>query len=166
MYMEIQYNQNLLASLKNKHLLLDTNVFRDFANKSSVFTLFFNNLKKADCTLATTDFIKYELLKGSATTNKYKEKEDLINQIVDVVIPITSQNFTLAYELIQQYGIEGTGVSVPDLFLGTLLKQYKTNIYLMSRDTTDFIQKIFTLSDIVNIPNAKGIYTYGIYQYK
>lgn len=40
-----------------------------------------------------------------------------------------------------------------------------TVFHLMTRDTTDFLQSIFDLTSVVNIPTSKGIFTYGIYQY-
>jgi len=163
--MDIQYSTALIASIEHKHLLLDTNVFRDAVSKPSVFFDFFKDLRKADVTLTTIDFVKYELMKGSSSEVKYKDKEESVNTIIDAVIPVVPETYQLVYKLIQRYGIAGTAVNITDLFLGAILMQYKGNIYLMTRDTSDFIQSIFDLSFVVNIPFNKGIFTYGIYQY-
>lgn len=163
--MEISYSPTLTTSLNNKHLLLDTNVFRDFASKSSVFTSFFNDLKNADVTLATIDLVKYEILKGSADKNKYQAKSKLIADIIDTTISTTPKTFEIVYDLIREYGIDGASLDITDLFLGAVLKQYKRNIFLLTRDTTDFIQNVFELKDIVNVPINKGVFTYGVYQY-
>src|SRR5438477_7927655 len=106
--MEIKYPPTLIPFLKNKHLIIDTNVFRDAANKPTVFSSFFNDLKKADVTLVTIDSVRYELLKGSADSAKYKAKEKFVEDIIDATIPFTSQTTSLVYELIQKYGIDGT----------------------------------------------------------
>ncbi|KKQ91534.1 MAG: hypothetical protein UU16_C0046G0010 [Candidatus Woesebacteria bacterium GW2011_GWA2_40_7] len=163
--METFYSPTLTTSLSNKHLLLDTNVFRDFAAKPSVFTKFFNELKEADVTIATIDLVKYEILKGSASETKYQEKSKLIADIIDSTITPIPRTFEIIYELIQEYGIDGASLNVTDLFLGAILKQYKRNIFLMTRDTTDFIQSVFDLTGVVNVPLNKGIFTYGVYQY-
>ena len=163
--MKIIYPPTLLSSLQNKHLLLDANVFRDAGAKPTDFRVFFNNLKKAEVTLTTIDFVKYELLTGSANETKYIAKEALINDIIDVYLPIIPQTFQLVYEVIKSYGIDGSSLSITALFLGATLMQYKENIYLMTSDTTDFIQSIFDLSFVINVPYTKGIFTYGIYQY-
>jgi predicted nucleic acid-binding protein len=163
--MEIIYSPTLIPSLKNRHLLLDTNVFRDMASKPTVFADFFNLLKNEDVTLTTLDVVKYEILKGSRDNEKYKEKEKQIDAIIDIVLPIIPGEDKLIYELIKQYEIDGTAISITDLFLGATLMQYKKNIFLMTRDTTDFMQNIFDLKFIVNAPHKKGIFTYGIYQY-
>ncbi len=164
--MEITYPSDLLSTLNNKHLLLDTNVFRDAVTQPVFFTSFFNVLKKSDVTLATIDLVKYELLTGSATLLKFKEKEQHIKDIIDVTVPILPQTYSITYELIQQYGIDGAGVCTTDLLLGSLLKQYNKGIFLLTRDTSDFIKRIFELTSIVNCPHAKGIFTYGVYSYK
>jgi predicted nucleic acid-binding protein len=148
--MKIHYPLELISSLKNKHLLLDTNIFRDAAGNSTVFAEFFNTLKKADITLATVDLVKYELLKGSATEEKYRQKELLITSIVDVILPLPLKTPDLTYELIRKYGIDGAAVGITDLSLGAMLMQYKRNICLLTRDTSDFMQNIFDLKFIIN----------------
>jgi len=164
--MEINYDPALINSLRNKHLLLDTNIFRDVASKPSVFTSFFNLLKNSDVTLATIDLVKFEILKGSANNLKYEEKEQMIKDITEeVIIPTTSEMIASVYELIKQYGIDGASISVTDLYLGAALIQFKKNLFLLTRDTTDFLQRIFELSGVINIPCSKGIFTYGVYQY-
>ena len=164
--MEITYPQELIVFLKNKHLLIDTNIFRDATVKPSVFYKFFNELKGSDVTLATIDFVKYELLKGAANSNKYHEREILINSIIEVTIPIVPETYKFAYNLITLYGIDGASVNITDIFLGAILMQYKKNICLITRDTSDFMPKIFDLLFIINVPHGKGIFTYGVYQYR
>lgn len=164
--MEISYPPTFITSLKGKHLLLDTNVFRDSAVQPTAYKNFFNTLKNANITLATIDMVKYELLKGSSDKNKYEAKEKFIHDIIDVLLPVLPGTMKLGYELITKYGIDGTALHITDLLLGAILMQYKENIYLMTRDTTDFISSIFELKFIVNAPHARGIFTYGVYQYR
>lgn len=163
--MDIIYPATLISSLKNKHLLLDTNFLKDVVFKPTIYKTFISELKKSDVTLAVIDFVKYELLKGSSGITKYKEREEFISSIADVTIPIMPDTYQLVYELIQSYGIDGSTIHITDLLLGAILMQYKKNIFLITRDTTDFIQAIFDLLFVVNAPHAKGILTYGIYQY-
>ncbi len=163
--MEITYPPTLISSLKNKHLLLDTNVFRDAAVRPTIFNKFISDLKSADITITTIDLVKFEILKGSASKQKYDDKENYINQIIDTTIPVTPETFKLAYNLLQHYGIDGAALHITDLMLGAILMQYGKNICLLTRDTTDFMQNIFDLLFIVNAPFTKGIFTYGVYQF-
>lgn len=164
--MDIIIPPNFISSLKNKHLLLDTNIFLDVITKPTVFYKFFETLKENDITLVNIDQVKYELLKGSSSIAKYQEREKLVTGIVDTILPITQRTTMFVYELIKIYGIDGTAVHVTDLFLGATLMQYGKNIYLFTRDTTDFMQRIFDIPFILNLPYAKGINTYGVYSYK
>lgn len=164
--MKIIYPPELKPFLKDKHLLLDTNIFRDFSSKSTSYTNFFNDLKKDNVTFATIDLVRYELLKGSSDNLKYEARDNLINDIVDVIIPVIPKTCDLVYELIKEYGVEGSAVGITDLYLGSMLMHYKENICLMTRDTSDFIERIFSLQFVINVQHQKGIYTYGIYQYK
>jgi predicted nucleic acid-binding protein len=120
-------------------------VFRDVANNPTAFEEFFSDLKKADVTLVTIDFVRYELLKGAATEEKYRAKEQIVANLVDANIPIVPKTFELVYELIKKYGIDGTALGITDLMLGSSLMQYSGNLCLMTRDTTDFLQNIFDM---------------------
>lgn len=162
---EIIYPRTLITSLEHKHLLIDANIIRDAANKPILFGKFFNTLKSADITIVTLDVVKFELLKGSLGTDKYKARETQINDIADITLPTSGSTINLVYDLIKIYGIDGSSLSVTDLFLGSTLMQYKKNIFLMTRDTTDFMQNVFDLKFIINAPHKKGIFTYGVYQY-
>ena len=163
--MEAIYPRELLACLKSKYLLLDTNVFIDYAFNEPAFTNFLNLLKSSDVTLAITDVVRFEFFKGAKNALKYAEKELFLKKIVDVDIPAVAKTMSLGHELIKEYGIEGSVLSSTDVILGSLLKQYPAHIYLMTRDTTDFICGVFNLCYMVNIPHDKGVFSYGIYKY-
>jgi predicted nucleic acid-binding protein len=163
--MEIVCPPTLITSLENKHLLIDANVIRDSASSPNEYARFFNNLKNANITLATIDPVDFELLKGSSNEAKYNAREKQINDIVDVVLPTPSGICDYIYEMIKKYRIDGSSLGITDLYLGAMLMQYKQNVFLMTRDTTDFIQNIFDLKFIINAKHNKGIFTYGIYQY-
>ncbi len=163
--MEIIYHPELLTSLRDKHLLIDTNVLRDAANHPVVFGKFFNTLKESEITLTTIDAVQYEILKGSASETKYMEKKKLVDSVIDAVLPLSASTIALAYELIKVYERDGSALGITDLMLGATLMQYKKSIFLMTRDTTDFIQSVFNASYIINAKHKKGIFTYGIYQY-
>jgi hypothetical protein len=137
----------------------------DSASKSSEYTKFFNALKENDVTLITIDLVEYEFLIGASSGIAYDSKNTHIQSIIDSVMPCNNITHQRTYELIKEYGLDGKGVRNTDLLLGALLKQYEGSMYLMSRDTSDFIQRIFSVPFIINAPHGKGIFTYGIYKY-
>lgn len=164
--MDIIYPSTLIPRIKGKYLILDTNIFIDSSLKYTIYSRFFNDLKKADIKLTTIDLVKYELLKGTDDRIKYEKRVKLIKDIIDVTIPVMPKTHELVTRLIRIYGSEGGSLNITDLFLGAILMQYRENICLFTRDTTDFIQRIFELLFVINVQHTKGIFTYGIYQYK
>lgn len=163
--MEIEIPPGFIDALKDNHLLIDANVFRDATVTPTEYIRFFNSLKKHEVTISTIDCVKFELLKGFANDQRYYTTERHINSIIEVIIPMPNDYIGNVYDLIKSYGIDGAGVSITDLFLGVMLIKYGKRIFLMTRDTSDFIQRLFTLQFIVNHSYMKGIHTYGIYQY-
>ncbi len=89
----------------------------------------------------------------------------LINSIVDNIIPVTPDINENVYTLIKQYKLDGKASSITDLYLGAYLMKYKKNLFLLSKNTTDFPQNIFEAKSIINVTYIKGIHSYGIYQY-
>lgn len=148
---------------KEKHLLLDTSVFIDSFLNPTEFGKFFNKLKTNGATLVSLDVVKIEFLKGAIDSAKFKEKGEFFDQIVDARLPITNDTLLNLYKLVEVYKEDGKSLSVTDLFLGVILTQYKNNLFLMTKNTTDFPTNIFNLFSYLNISYRKGLHTYGIY---
>jgi len=161
---EIIIPHNLTSAVRNKHILLDTNVFIDCSLNPQVFINFLNNLKENQATLTTIDLVKIEFLKGAPELNKFDEKERLFNSITDHIIPITADITKNVYSLINKYKINGAALSVTDLYLGACLSKFKNSLLLLTKDTTDFPQNIFNIKSIINIAYPRAIQSYGIYQ--
>ena len=156
---------NLIPVIKNKHLLLDTNVFIDTLLNPHPFLDFLNDLKKQQVTLSTIDMVKMEFLKGAINEQKYNEKVSLIESIIDNTISITPDIHKNVYTLIKKYNLEGKSSSITDLYLGAYLMKYGKKLFLLTRNTADFPQNVFDVVSIINVTYFKGIHSYGIYQY-
>jgi predicted nucleic acid-binding protein len=157
---------DLISSLKHKHLLLDTNVFIDASKHPAEFADFFNTLKDSNITVVTIDCVKMEFLRGAPDENKYKEKESYFNSITTIILPTDPEVVKNSYELIKRYKEQGGTVAFTDFHLGANLMRYKSNIFLLSKNTTELPLTIFDLKFIINYPLNKGIFTYGVYQIK
>lgn len=164
--MKIIESPNLLSTLKNKYLLLDTNVFIDAFSNPKEFGLFFNELKSNETSLVTVDLIKTEFLKGAFNKTKYTEKLEFIEEIIDTCLPMTQDILDYIYELILMYKEDGKGVSFPDFLLGATLMKYKSSLFIMTKDSSDFPLNIFELASYVNVIKRKSIHCYGIYSLK
>ena len=164
--MKIIIPPDLLISLKNKHLLLDTNVFIDSLLHPAAFTYFFNELRSADITLVTIDLVKIEFLRGASDDNDHKRKEEFLEDITDLVLPTDINTVKNVYKLVKDYRIQGKTIAMADLYLGANLMRYNTTLYLLTRNTNDFPLRLFDLDYVINYPLDKGIFTYGVYKIK
>lgn len=165
--MNIYYPENLFKLLKDKWLLLDTNVFIDSFNfdKPKEYISFFNDLKENNTELSTIDGVCFEFLKGSKNQAVYTKKQEHIEDIIDSKLPFRDNRESIEI-LIKLYGVDGGSMQMVDLHLGAQLLQYKEKIFLMTRDVRDFSQSIFSLQSTVSFSTGKTIFTYGIYTYQ
>jgi len=161
--MKIITPQDFFQLLKDTHVLLDTSVFIDAFLNSVEFGKFFNDLKTHGATLVSLGAVKTEFLKGAPNVEKYNQKKDFFDQIVDACLPTTNDTFTNVYKLTQMYKADGKSLSITDLLLGATLMQYKKNLFLLTKNTTDFPTNIFNLASYMNISYIKGLHSYGLY---
>lgn len=156
---------DFLQTFKDTHILLDTSVFIDSFLNPKEFGGLFNELKTQGTTLISLDVVKIEFLKGAPNIEKYRQKEEFFNQIVDVCLPITNETFVNLYKLVQIYKEVGKSLSVTDLLLGASLMQYERNLFLLTKNTTEFPTNIFNLQSYINISYTKGLHSYGVYNF-
>lgn len=163
--MQIIIPIDFFSILKDKLLLLDTNVFIDISINPTQFTKFFTELKSNNITLATIDLVKIEFFKGAPNTERYKSKKELMDQILDVTLPLT-ENLTMnSFDLIQRYKEEGKAISVTDIFLGATLMSYPSETCLLTKNTNDFPINIYTFVTYMNLLKRKSIQSYGVYEF-
>lgn len=151
--------------LKNRHLLLDTNVFIDASGSPGEFAKFFNNLKDNGVTLVTLNAVAIEFTRGASTNIRYEEKNQYLNNIIDAYLPVNEEIYKNASKLVESYKEEGKDVSIVDFLLGGTLIKYGENISLMTKDVKDFPQNIFKLETFINLIKSKSIHNFGFYSY-
>ncbi|MDO8487017.1 MAG: hypothetical protein Q7S45_01880 [Candidatus Curtissbacteria bacterium] len=163
--MQIVTPQGFFQTLKNSHLLLDTNVFIDAFHNPGEYGKFFNELKGNGVTLVTVNAVLIEFTKGSFELKIFEEKKKFLDEIIDAIIPLEKGVFDNAIGLLKLYGIEGKDISIVDLLLGGTLVKYGKNIYLMTKDIKDFPANIYKLETHINVIKRKAIHVFGIYRY-
>jgi len=163
--MEIIKQPNLFSLLKNKHILLDTNILIDSLIKPSVFESFFQELRDNNVTITSIHPVAVEFLQGAANKERLEEKQEILNQIIEAYLPLTKDIIDNVYKLIELYGADGKGMEMTDFLLGGTLMQYPNKLFLFTKNTSDFPMNIFNFISVINFPNHKSIQTYGIYMY-
>lgn len=81
--MKIILPEEFFSILKDRHLLLDTNVFIDAFINPNEFGKFFNQLKAEGCTLVTIDGVISEFIKGAPTLQKLEKKREFVDEIIE-----------------------------------------------------------------------------------
>lgn len=128
--MKIIIPEDFYQTVKNRHILLDTNIFVDASINPRRFSEFFNSLKDNDTTVVTLDVVRIEFLQGASDQLKYKAKQTLIDKIVDAVIPFDNRTFEHCYTLIQEYKEKGKSLSATDYLLGATTMRYANHLFL------------------------------------
>lgn len=165
--MKIVTPQDFLLILKNKFLLLDTSVFIDAQISPVEFDKFFNQLKENGTTLMTIDAVLLEFIKGAQDVKKLKEKREFVEQIVESYLHEDRKIFSYAFKLVELYKEEGKGVSMTDFILGaTLMYYHRNNLFLLTKNPSDFPTNIFTLKTYLNLFHRKAIHSYGVYSFE
>ena len=164
--MKIITPPNFFQVIENKHLLLDTSVFIDTSLNLRVFGDFLNKLKDNGNTLVSLDAVKIEFLRGAGNITKYEEKKQLFEKICEACLPIIAGVFDNVYSLIQSYKEDGKGISITDFLLGATLMYYKKNLFLLTKNTTEFPLSIFKLKTLLNLSHKKGLHSYGVYSFE
>lgn len=162
--MEIILPQDFLQITRNKHILIDTCMLIDAFGHNKEFGNFFNKLKDNDSTLITTSLVLNEFLKGSSTDEKFNNKKEFVLDIVESILPTVDVQEYIEI-LIRKYGIESKDLSEADLNLGGSLARYGKNIFLLTRDLSDFPTTIFSRVSFLNVSFSKGVFVYGLYSY-
>ena len=156
---------DFISKIKNKHLLLDTNVFIDTSLHEEKFGKFLNELKNNGVTLLTLEVVMIEFTKGAPTKEKFNTKKTTVEKIVDTYLPLTKEILENSSKLAKLYGEEGKGTNIVDFLLGGALVQYEDKLLLMTKDIKDFPAKIFKLETHFLLQHNRAIQNYGIYTY-
>lgn len=165
--MKISLPEEFLSTIKNKHIILDTNVFIDGFNHPKEFGNLFNKLKdeQQKATLVTTEHVLIEFLKGSNTEARINEKKDFLERVIDTYLPYAKDLSDFIIDLLKLYKIDSKDLSLTDLYLGALLVKYRGHICLLTKDLTDFPTHIFNRVTYATLLEANTIRNYGVYNF-
>ncbi len=164
--MKIITTPEFFQTLKGSFILLDTNIFIDAFHNPSEFGQFFKQLKENQINIVTIDAVQIEFTKGSSDITKLEEKNKLISQIADAILPVDKAVTDNVTKLLKLYKIEAKDISIVDLFLGGMLVKYAGKMFLMTKDIKDFPTNIFDLKTHLSVVKRRSIQNYGIYFYK
>jgi hypothetical protein len=162
----------IIEELKNKTILLDTNIIIEFAKCPSYFKGFFDDLKDSDVVSAVDESIKCEFLRKSNTIDKRGQKEKLLDLLLGIgekrtELKITNEIFVEATLLSNVFNFlnDKNSSSIVDCLLAAQLKKFGENLYLATMNNKDFPMKIFDRVCIFNIEMGDEIKNIGVYKF-
>jgi len=164
----------MLKLLKNKHLLLDTNVLI-YSLKfiaEGCFNEFFNNLSKFNVKSVIDEYVRFEFLRSSRTKANLETKKNFLNSLLGGKtwqLPVTKEILDNANELALIYSNKNPDLSkrtsITDCMIAAQLMKYKNEIFLATTDNNDYPLFIFDRIEIITIDTMKDIINIGIYQF-
>ena len=163
----------MLEKIRNKYILIDTNIIIESVKHTNDFAGFYDELKRNNIRSGIDYAIKLEFLRSSNVFYHLKKKEEFLSLFFGsdrdrMELNILKETFIDARRISNLYYFLNIGrnVSVIDFLIMAQLKRYKNSgLFLATIDNKDFSTKIFDRMGIYIIDVADRIYNIGIYQF-
>lgn len=159
--------------LKNKYLLLDTNLLINIAKKGAAFAPFLNDLEKLNVTSVIDRAIKFEFLRGCQNKEDLQGKEEYLDLLFGkkrFELPDGLKIFELATEISNFYTWKNNKfvkqISPIDCLIAAQMVNYnnghkENNLFLATSDNYDF--PLFDRLTIFTVDAGDKIVNIGIY---
>ncbi|MBU2025844.1 hypothetical protein KJ912_03855 [Patescibacteria group bacterium] len=164
----------MLKKIKNKYILIDTNILIYSSRSPNEFKPFFNKIRKYKISPAIDYSIKLEFLRSSNTLKAFNYKKDYLDLFFGdkknhMIIPTEKKIFENAMQLSILYNFlnvpKRTKISPIDCLIAGQLMKYKEKLALATINNSDFPLEIFNRLEIFNIELSHDILNIGIYQF-
>jgi hypothetical protein len=157
--------------LRNKHLLLDTNILINSAKYPLEFETFFEELSAFHIVPIIDEAIKLEFLRSANTQKKLLIKINYLTLLLGndqkrLDLPITIDTLVNArrFSNLSHYlNLKKQSISLGDSILSAQLKKYSGSLYLATMNHKDFPLRLFNRVLVKNIETSDELFTIGIY---
>lgn len=165
-----------LQTLKNKYLLLDTNVLINSLKNPEKFSGFFTNIQKELEMQPVIDHsIKFEFLRGAVFQEQKETLSDFLSLLFGknyLELRVDSEIFNTATELANIFSRKNSNsksqISFGDCLISAQMCRYnkdKDQLFLATIDNKDFPLCVFDRIDIHTIDLCNDIINIGIYSF-
>lgn len=160
-----------LDSIRNKNILLDTNVLIDSAKFPNEFAEFYKKLHDREVGAVLEHVIRLEFIKGARTKkdkDNYEKFIDLVFTNDRIELKPDAKVFSIAENISLIVGrIDNAVIELGDSLIAAQIANMKSErLYLATQNHHDFPPCLFDRIhlEIINLPNGK-IKTVGIYKF-
>ncbi len=168
----------MLKDLKNKYLILDTNIIINGVEHKDRLFPFFDELREHNIAPVISDVILYEFLCGSKEPDHLKKKINFIELLLGgknhknrISLPIDHKIFETARKIQNVYGSRGVSskqIGIVDSIIAAQMQRFSKGeseiIFLATCDNNDF-PLIFDRIGIKTYDLGKEILNIGIYSF-
>jgi hypothetical protein len=157
--------------LRSKHVLLDTNFLIDASIFKEEAAELVPQLRSLGCDLLTTRSVILETLGGTKDETALRKKigylEVLFGRSLGQIVSLPIERDLPANNDLLAFSRQCNKFSPTDFELFLTLKKYKSSgILLITRNHSDFTNKICDRTGFITLLGDKEIRTYGVYQAK
>lgn len=161
-----------MEHLRQRHILLDTNILISSAKYKKYFASFFQELNLNEVQSVTDYGIKFEFLRSSNTKERREAKLKYLDLILGsnrLELFVNAEIFDLAIEIANIYSRKTKGAdkqfSFADCLIAAQMMKYQNSLYLATVDNNDFPSYLFDRKLIRTIDVGTNIFNIGIYSF-
>lgn len=159
-----------MDKLKDKWILLDTNLIINSSKNVESFRDFFLELDKHNIVPCIDDCINLEYLRTSNSPSSIKKKKDYLSTLLGkdmTTLPITNETLQDARKLsiLCSSFNNSKDMGFVDSMIAAQLKKYGDNIALATCNNKHFTTKLFNRVVIETVDSGDEVFTIGFYEF-
>jgi len=162
-----------MNQIKNKHLILDTNLLISIAKNTDVFLDFTKKIERLNVKSVIDQSIKFEFLRGCSTKTDIQTKEKWLDYLLGsnrMELPVDKNIFEKARLISNIYCRKNPKylkqISFGDCLIAAQMLKYNStrdSLYIATIDNNDFPTFIFNRVGIITLYDDNNIFNIGIY---
>lgn len=159
--------------IKDKHLLLDTNLLIYSAKNKEVLLPFFDEVHNLNVTSVIDQTIKFKFLRGCKTKEDLQTKQEYLDLLLGsnrMELPVDKNIFEKARLISNIYCRKNSQyakqISFGDCLIAAQMIKYNLNrseLFIATTDNNDFPIFIFNRVDVITLHDDNNIFNIGIY---
>lgn len=154
--------------IKNKYIILDTNILIKALENFSAFESLFIFLKNVDCAIVDFPLIRFEFTRNIFLPGHRESRERFLDILSPSPLPFKEKLIEDSLEIARIYahqGVQKGQISLVDCCIAAYLKQYKENLFLITLNHKDFPVILFDRLFIFPIDGDNDVFAPAFYKF-
>ncbi|MCL4400095.1 hypothetical protein M1506_02335 [Patescibacteria group bacterium] len=162
--------EKLVALIKSRHILLDTNVFIKAFDHFDAFRPLFEFLEENNCQVVDFPLIQFEFTRNTFLPDHREQRELFLKKIATASLPLHKDLIKDALEIARIYahqGVQRGQISLVDCCIAAYLMKYEKNLFLLTMNHKDFPTLLFNRVSIfpVDEKTTDDVFAPAFYQF-